>query len=86
MNYRQLFLATLLIWSSFGLLTACEDGSYFDTSTKQMKSDAVSRLEATGEDLRIYEFTPQTDPNVQCIFVAATSKGGPFCWEKKNVR
>ena len=60
-------------------LAACEDGSYFDPSTKQMKSDAVSRLEATGEDLRVYEFTPRSAPEMKCVFVAGNSKGGLQC-------
>jgi hypothetical protein len=65
------------------LITACgEDGSYWSANTKQMESDAVGRLEAQGNDIRIYEFTPQTDPSVQCIFVAATSKAGLTCWKK----
>ena len=69
-------------------LTACgEDGSYWSGNTVQLESDAVGRLETQGNDLRIYEFTPQTDPNEQCLFVAgSTGKSGLFCWEKKNVR
>ncbi len=64
------------------VLSACEEGSYFDSNTKQLNSDKVGRLEAVGEDLRVYEFTPQTDPAVQCVFVAGESKGGLQCWPK----
>jgi hypothetical protein len=64
-------------------LSACgEQGSYFNPGTKQIKSDHVSRVEAMGDDFRLYEFTPQSDPSRQCIFVAATSKGGIHCWKK----
>ncbi len=66
-------------------LSACEQGSYWDADTKQMESDKVGRLEAVGEDLRIYEFTPQTSPNVQCVFVAGENKGGLQCWPKAEV-
>lgn len=71
-------VGTLLI---VGLLS-CEQGSYFDSSTKQIKSDYVSRLEATGTDLRIYEFTPRSAPHIQCVFVAGERKGGLQCWGK----
>ena len=49
------------------VLTGCEQGSYLNLNTKQMDSDAVARLTATGNDLRVYEFTPQTAPNKQCV-------------------
>lgn len=65
-------------------LSACEEGSYWDSNTKQLKSDKVGRLEATGEDLRVYEFIPQTDPRMQCVFVAGENKGGLQCWPKAN--
>lgn len=64
------------------LLAGCEDGSYFDADTKQIKSDFVSRIEAMGTDMRVYEFTPRSNPGKQCLFVAATNKGGLVCWDK----
>lgn len=59
-----------------------EDGSYWSSNTKQTRSDAVMRLEATGEDFRVYEFTPQKAPHMQCVFAAASQKGGLFCFPK----
>ncbi len=73
--------ATLALLASLFLI-GCEDGSYFDPNTKQIKSDAVSRIEATGTDLRLYEFTPRTDATKQCIFVAGDVKAGLTCWTK----
>lgn len=32
------------------------------------------------DDLKVYEFRPQTDPNVQCVFVVGWRKGGLDCW------
>lgn len=63
-------------------VSGCEQGSYFDRSTAQLHSDKVGRVEATGEDFRVYEFTPQTAPNMQCVFAAATRKGGLVCFPK----
>lgn len=63
-------------------LAACEEGSYFNSNTTQLRSDKVGRLEATGEDLRIYEFTPQSTIKKQCVFAAGENKGALFCWDK----
>lgn len=64
-------------------LTSCdEQGGYFNSDTVQLKSDKVGRLEATGNDLRVYEFTPQTMPGTQCVFVAGENKGGLYCQPK----
>lgn len=65
------------------VLAGCDEaGGYFNSSTKQLTNDKVGRLEATGTDLRVYEFTPQTAPNKQCIFVAGEKKGGLVCFDK----
>ncbi len=55
-----------------------------DPNTKVMTPNAAGRMEAAGDDLRIYEFTPQSAPHMQCIFVAGHRKGGTFCFEKKE--
>lgn len=73
---------TIALLGATLLLAACEDGGYFNPNTTQLKSDKVARIEATGEDLRLYEFTPQTNAKKQCVFVAGESKGGLWCWDK----
>lgn len=75
-------LSTLAALSTLLALAACEDGSYFDHDTKQLRSDKVGRLETAGEDMRVYEFTPQTMPGTQCVFVAGDQKGGLYCKDK----
>lgn len=59
-----------------------DDGSMLTTAT--IKADKVTRLSAAGGDMRLYEFTPQTAPYMQCIFIAGNSKGSTFCFEKKG--
>ena len=78
---RYVLLATVAMLGIVAL-AACEDGSYWNANTKQMRSDKVGRLEAVGEDVRVYEFTPQSDPAMQCVFVAADKKAGLQCWKK----
>lgn len=60
------------------------DGSYWSSRTTQFSSDKVGRLNAVGEDLRVYEFTPQTSPTKQCVFVAGTNKAGLTCFDKQG--
>ena len=82
MKKTVIIAATVAALTAIGL-SACEDGGYFDPDTKKMKSDSVSRLEAQGFDLRVYEFTPQTAPHKQCVFVAGERKAGLVCFDKK---
>lgn len=85
-NRDQLTMNRLLTLSALILgslaLAGCEEGSYFNSNTTQLRNDKVGRLEATGEDLRVYEFTPQTAPKKQCVFVAGKNKGSLACWDK----
>jgi hypothetical protein len=80
---RKGILMSVLL-ASVVVLSGCEQGSYMNISTTQMDSDAVARLTATGNDLRVYEFTPQTSPHMQCVFIAGERKGGLECFPKKS--
>ena len=64
------------------LLTGCGPGSAFNSDTKTISADNVSRLSTQGTDLRIYEFTPVTQPDYQCVFVAGDKKGSVDCFPK----
>lgn len=63
-------------------LTACDDGGMFDQDTPTMNADEVTRIEATGFDLRLYEFTPKTEQNMRCVFVSGDKKAGLDCFPK----
>lgn len=78
-------LMTLTAAVAVATLSGCDDGSMFDPHTKTVRADSVVRLSATGNDLRIYEFTPQTMPDHQCIFVSGERKGGLVCLPKSEV-
>ena len=57
-----------------------DEGSYLTTET--IKPDHAFRLQTTGEDLRVYEFTPKSAPHMQCVLVAGTNKGDNTCFPK----
>ncbi len=91
MNLLMNFKKGALIGASMLIFLLCvsgcsyissEAGGYSDPNTKLLIPDAAGRLEAAGNDLRVYEFTPQTAQNKQCIFVAAGRKAGLVCFDK----
>ena len=73
--------ALALLTMSF-LMTACDQGNIFNG--EQLLTDSTTRLETSGPDAIVYEFTPKTAPNMQCIFLSASSKGGLFCFKKEK--
>lgn len=51
------------------------------------KKSVMYKLEAFGNDLRVYEWTPRENPNVRCVFVAGSENStGVACYpvEKKK--
>jgi len=77
-----LVIVVLLLFSFYVKKQWFDDGSLLTTAI--MNSDKATRLSAAGGDLRIYEFTPQTAPHMQCLFITGESKGSAFCFEKKD--
>jgi len=79
LKLTAIFAALLVSGCSF---ISSEAGGYLDPNTKQVVPDAAGRLEAAGSDLRIYEFTPQSADNIQCVIFTGGRKGGISCFEK----
>ena len=71
----------LLLWTLADIFIF-EDGSVYTTLPTQ--SLAVQRIEAVGEDFRVYEFPSKVYPEWHCIFAAAETKGGLFCFKPDN--
>lgn len=77
-----IFMALLASIGAWFKSEHLDEGSYLTTET--IKPDHAFRLQTTGEDLRVYEFTPKSAPYMQCIFVAGTNKGDTSCFPKAN--
>lgn len=78
-------MKTKLLISVFAItaiisLSACDRGHISASNSKV--PDQAYFLEALGDDLRVYEFTPQSEPNARCIFIAGSSKAGATCFQK----
>ena len=76
-----LIIIALVTYSMFAA-EFLDEGSYL--TTKTIKPDSAVRLQTTGEDLRIYEYTPVTMPWMQCVLVAGTNKGDNDCFQKRE--
>jgi len=79
---KLIFLAILAtssfagIWTSLGGWTA-----------ETRKPDAYYAVDTVGENIRVYEFTPKSQPDYTCIivFVESDKKSPPMtCVEKKK--
>jgi len=77
-------MKTLLAMLALLVLAGCDDGSLLDSETVTFNADRVWRMESDGIDLRVYEFTPKMNPDVQCIFVSGSLKGSTVCFSKKK--
>jgi hypothetical protein len=66
--------------------------SYAELSWSQIKSwtnktidpDAKYNIETEGYNVRVYEFTPVTDPGSTCIMTFTNEKMGMFCFAKSK--
>lgn len=51
---------------------------------EEVEPDAVYTLSTRGTDVRVYEWTPETDPHMTCIAMfASAGPVGMQCWEKQ---
>lgn len=80
---RYIALASLLV-ILIAVWFFMDEGWIFNTKT--ISTDATVRIKAAGLDLRGYEFTPESAPYMQCVFVAGTQKSGLFCFEKRELK
>ena len=51
---------------------------------KTIKPDAKYNVETEGYNVRVYEFTPATDPGSTCIMTFTNEKMGMFCFAKSK--
>lgn len=54
---------------------------FFDTKG----NTATYNVEAAGWDVRVIEWTPESNPNYRCMFVAGTGKAGSACYPIQEV-
>jgi len=51
---------------------------------KTISPDAQYNIETEGYNVRVYEFTPLTDPGSLCIMTFTNEKMGTYCFKKSD--
>lgn len=51
---------------------------------KTINPDAQYSIETEGYNVRVYEFTPLTDPGSLCIMTFTNEKMGTYCFKKSD--
>lgn len=51
---------------------------------KTINPDAQYNIETEGYNVRVYEFTPLTDPGSLCIMTFTNEKMGTYCFNKSD--
>lgn len=75
---KLLLVLTLLSMSSIASAGWLPDLS---TTVQEVKEVKVYKLKSAGfSNLRVYEWTPLENPNIRCVFVAGSKKGGTACY------
>jgi len=71
----------MIITSSYARMTWSQVLSW---KNKTIKPDAQYSVETEGYNVRVYEFTPLTDPGSTCIMSFTNEKMGMFCFAKSK--
>ena len=78
---KKLIIATMIITSSYAGMSWSQIMSWKD---KTIKPDAQYSIETEGYNVRVYEFTPLTDPGSLCIMTFTNEKMGTYCFKKSD--
>ena len=81
--YKRIFLITFLIWA-VNLDAGMTWSQIMSWKNKTIKPDAKYNIETEGYNVRVYEFTPVTDPGSTCVMTFTNEKMGMFCFAKSK--
>jgi len=81
MKKTIIFIATFCIASTLNAISWSQMKSW---TNKTIKPDVKYSLETEGYNVRVYEFTPLSDPGSTCIMTFTNEKMGMFCFAKSK--
>ena len=81
MKILKIILLVGLISNVYAGLTWSQIMSW---KNKTIKPDAQYSVETEGYNVRVYEFTPATDPGSLCIMSFTNEKMGMYCFQKSK--
>ena len=79
---KKIFIITiglLVLITNLNAITWSEINSW---RNKTIEPDAKYNIETEGKNVRVYEFTPVTDPGSLCVMGFTNEKMGFFCFPK----
>jgi len=80
-NKRILILIALVFAVNLNAVTWSQMVSW---GNKTIKPDVKYSIETEGYNVRVYEFTPLSDPGSTCIMTFTNEKMGMFCFAKSK--
>jgi len=81
--YKRILLITFLILT-VNLDAGMTWSQIMSWKNKTIKPDAKYNIETEGYNVRVYEFTPVTDPGSTCVMTFTNEKMGMFCFAKSK--
>ena len=81
MFYKSIIFLLMIITMANAKITWSQVMSW---KNKTIEPDAQYNVETEGYNVRVYEFTPMTDPGSTCIMSFTNEKMGMFCFPKSS--
>lgn len=78
---KTLFLTFIFLLTSANAISWSQLKSW---GNKDIKPDVKYNIETEGYNVRVYEFTPLSDPGSTCIMTFTNEKMGMFCFNKSK--
>lgn len=78
---KAIFLIFLVFLHTASSMTWSQVMSW---KNKTINPDAQYNIETEGYNVRVYEFTPLTDPGSLCIMTFTNEKMGTYCFKKSE--
>ena len=73
-------LFALMVIGGLTLLSPKKSEALFGWKT--IEPDASYKVEASGFNLRVYEWTPKFNASITCLYVAGSETGNTVCYAK----
>ncbi len=80
---KKIFFTVVLFFAS-SLYAGFTWSQIQSWTNKTIKPDAKYNVETEGYNVRVYEFTPASDPGSTCIMTFTNEKMGMFCFAKSK--
>ncbi len=78
---KRILIAMILLYISANAISWSQLKSW---GKKDVQPDVQYNLETEGYNVRVYEFTPLSDPGSTCVMTFTNEKMGMFCFAKSK--